>query len=128
MPASESASRSLGAWPSDQVGRLSNNTAELHALTVGLLWIAKSARQGEVVPVCFDSEYARNMAGGLWKPRANWKAVSKAKSACSLAEAQCALQWVHVDSHTGDELNDRADGLAALGGIGWTKGSRRPPE
>ena len=51
----------------------------------------------------------------------NRKAVSKAKSACSLAEAQCTLQWVHVDSHTGDELNERADGLAALGGHGWTK-------
>ena len=38
-----------------------------------------------------------------------------------LAEAQCTLQWVHVDSHTGDELNDRADGLAALGGNGLTK-------
>ena len=75
-----------GPVPSDQVGRVSNITAELHTLAVGLQWIAKNARQGEVVLVCCDSEYARNMAGGLWKPRANWKAVSKAKSACSLAE------------------------------------------
>ena len=39
----------------------------------------------------------------------------------ALLQKLCALQWVHVDSHTGDELNDRADGLAALGGNGWTK-------
>ena len=111
-----------GLVPSDQVGRLSNNTSELHAVTVGLLWIARNARQGgEVVLVCHDSEHARHMACGLWKPRANWKAVSKAKSACSLAEAQCTPQWVHVDSHTGDERNERADGLAALGGNDWTK-------
>ena len=72
--------------PSDQVGRLSNDTSEFHAVTVGLLWIAKNARQGEVVLVCYDSEYAQNMACGLWKPRANWKAVSKANSACSLSQ------------------------------------------
>ena len=110
-----------GPVPSDQVGRLSNNSSELHAVPVGVLCIARNARQGEVVLVCYDIESARNMACGLWKPRANWKAVPMAKSACSLAEAQCTLQWVHVDSHTGDELNKRADGLAALGGNGWTK-------
>ena len=60
------------------------------------------------------------MAGGLWKPREIWKAISDAKSACSPAEA-LTLQWVHVDSHTGGELNDRADGLAAHGGSVWTK-------
>ena len=89
-------------------------------MAFGLLWIAKNARQDEVVIVRYDGEYARNMAGGLWKPRANRKAVSNAKSACSLAEAQCTLQWVHVDSHTGDELKGRAGGLAALGGNDWT--------
>ena len=129
MPASQSASGPLGAWPCWTAQDPCQATKWVASpiiqpscmrLAVGLLWIA-GMLEGEVVLVCYDSEYARNMAGGLWKPRANWEAVFNAKSACSLAEAQCTLQWVQVDSHTGDELNDRADGLAALGGNGWTK-------
>ena len=59
---------------------------------------SQNARQGEVVLVCYDSEYALNMAGGLWKPRANWKAVSKAKSLSALHSGYTSTVILVVNS------------------------------
>ena len=108
--------------PINEVDKLSNNTVELFALTYVLIWLVTISIVGTVV-LCYDSEYSRNITTGDWKARGNFMSVHKAKQAWRQAQlmTKLSIEWRHIDSHTGDALNDRADALADLGAKGNLK-------
>ena len=99
--------------------RLSNNVAELAAVTIALEWLRTAGVRGQVV-LFYDSDYSRNITTGEWKPRSNFKLAARAKRAyrAILDIASLHVGWHHIDSHTGCLLNERADKLAARGARG----------
>ena len=94
--------------------QLSNNTAELVAILVACRWIAQQAVGSQVVLV-YDSEYAANLVQRFWRPRSNFSIVLAARQIYDAARDVATIRWEHVDSHTGEFWNDRADVLAKHG-------------
>jgi len=99
----------------------SNNTAELTAAIVAMKWLLTCPAIGDVV-IKYDSEYSHSITVGDWKPHANFRLAAKARRLwTTLAQKNPNVSWLHVDSHTGDFLNERADELADLGAGGQTR-------
>ena len=97
--------------------RATNNTAELSALTYALRWVSYFTGSCTVI-IEFDSTYAANVGRRLYRAASNFALVLSARAAVDAAGAERVLQWSHIDSHTGNLLNDRADGLAKFGALG----------
>ena len=98
-----------------------NNAGELSSIIFACAWLLTLVERGvQQVPVVinFDSQYAANMARGIWQPSANFVLVLRAKGMVQRASEAFELQWQHIFSHTGDVLNERADTLAKLGSRG----------
>ena len=95
-----------------------NNTGELCGMLNALLW---ARRQGghETFAICYDSMYARNVTGGIWKPKAN-KGISALcyKAFCAEnARRKGGVTFIHVKGHSGNGGNDKADDR-----VQWGKG------
>ena len=89
----------------------SNNTAELSAIANALRWLLT---QGDVgfATIKADSEYALNIASGLWKAKANKELASKTRNLWHEAAQILELNRENVTAHRGHRWNERADHLA----------------
>ena len=98
------------------VSRATNNTAELVALLVAFKWVALFAH-GQSVLINYDSSYAANLIQRIWRPSSNFSVVLAARASYDAACQVARISWEHIDSHTGDFLNERADSLAKHGAL-----------
>jgi len=95
-------------------GRPTNITAELTAMLLALRWIRTYAR-GSDVTLEYDCVPAANLIRRIWKPTTNFALVLRARSALDETAGVSTISWQHVASHTGADLNERADQLAKHG-------------
>jgi len=102
--------------------RATNNTGELSAVYWALVWLLRVACTLDLcqqqVLLQFDSEYAHHLSVGAWKPTSNCGLVLAVREQLALASEVFSIAWEHVDAHTGDILNERADKLAKHGASG----------
>ena len=89
----------------------SNNTAELSAIAHALRWLLGGSGI-EVATIRGDSNYALNIASGLWKAKANKELARKTGDLWNEASAIIGLVGEHVPAHRGHRWNERADHLA----------------
>ena len=95
--------------------RHTNNCGELAALVFAFRWVATSTHCCRL-RVLYDSEYAANLTSRRWRPSSNFSLVLAARAALDVLTARgVVVDWVHIDSHTGHVLNERADRLAKFG-------------
>jgi ribonuclease HI len=104
-----------------------NNTGELSGILMALSWLL-AAWEDLIIPFApvrfeFDSDYAANMARRVWKPRENIALILAVRRLLDRVPAQVPVTWAHVFSHTGNDLNDRADLLAKVGAKGEFRAS-----
>jgi ribonuclease HI len=94
--------------------RHTNNVGELTALVFALRWIASLVCRR--IRILYDSEYAASLTRRLWRPSSNFSLVLAAREALDVLTArEISIDWIHLDSHTGHVLNERADVLAKFG-------------
>ena len=97
--------------------KLTNNTGELSAIIFALKWLASSPYQGATLE--YDSSYAANITCRLNRPHSSFTLALAARLAYDrVGELGKTVTWKKVISHTGDELNERADQLALAGASG----------
>lgn len=96
-------------WFGAEVG--SNNTGELSALAHALRWLLQEGG-AEAVRIRSDSEYALNIAKGLWKPKANRELARRVQNLWSEVKVNRELRGDHIHAHRGHRWNERADHLA----------------
>ena len=89
----------------------SNNTAELSAIAHALRWLLGGSGI-EVATIRGDSNYALNIASGLWKAKANKELARKVVDLWNEASEIIGLAGEHVRAHRGHRWNERADHLA----------------
>ena len=89
----------------------SNNTAELTGFAEALRWLLIEGSDRPAV-VRADSQYAGNLASGLWKAKKNRELVAHVQRLWKEVEALRPLTWEHVRAHRGHRWNERADHLA----------------
>ena len=99
-----------------------NNTGELSAMVVALIWLWASDFTGETV-VAYDSAYARNCTQGLWLPQANTQLATTAQEWLQRCLSKMTISFRHVKSHTGQTdfwslKNDIVDAAAKSGAQG----------
>ena len=94
-----------------------NNTAELSAIGEVMVWLLKEAPDDGKIPVHirYDSEYAANMARGIWTPRANEELAQSVRELVEKVAESRVITWEHVYGHTGEHDNELADQAADLG-------------
>jgi ribonuclease HI len=88
------------------IGIATNNIAELEAIRVGLSLIKNPALP---VRVYTDSSYALGLLTKGWKARKNQELVANIRK---MLTAFKDILFVKVKGHSGDEGNERVDGLA----------------
>ena len=96
---------------------LSNNVAELCAILHALLWTSHRRHLSQVI-LASDSAYAINTISRVWRPRTNLPLIIACRSVLDSVQRSTRIVWRKVSSHTGIELNDRADHLAKNGASG----------
>ena len=94
--------------------RLSNNTAELSAIGHALLWL-RTMPSSTRVAICSDSCYAIRVTEGKWAIRANFELALEVKHLLRRTRNGIQCDLIHVDAHSGNTWNDRADSLAKIG-------------
>ena len=80
-----------------------NNQAEIQAVIVGLSALKEPCQ----VMVFTDSKYVIGVMGG-WKRKANQELLAQLDVLCEKHK----VEFVYVQGHAGDPLNERADWLA----------------
>ena len=98
-----------GGYLGAEVG--SNNTAELSAIAHALRWIL-SESEVDSATIRGDSNYALNIASGLWKAKANQALARRVSDLWDEASGIVTLVGEHVPAHRGHRWNERADHLA----------------
>lgn len=89
----------------------SNNTAELSGFAAGLKWLlVEGGNQPAIIRA--DSQYAGNLAAGVWKAKANRELVANVQMLWKEVSELRDLTWSHVRAHRGHRWNERADHLA----------------
>ena len=83
-------------------------------MLLALRWIRTYAR-GSDVTLEYDGVPAANLIRRIWKPTTNFALVLRARSALDETAGVSTISWQHVASHTGADLNERADQLAKHG-------------
>ena len=101
---------------------LSNNAAELCGGIAALQAAIALVPQGPIT-IGYDSEYAKQVITGGWRPKRHSRLAAFARNLLYQLSASHAIVWKHIDSHTGNYLNELADNMATLG----SEGSSRPP-
>ena len=98
-----------GGYLGAEVG--SNNTAELSAIAHALRWIL-SESEVDSATIRGDSNYALNIASGLWKAKANQTLARRVSDLWDEVSGIVTLVGEHVPAHRGHRWNERADHLA----------------
>ncbi len=98
-----------GGYLGAEVG--SNNTAELSAIAHALRWIL-SESEVDSATIRGDSNYALNIASGLWKAKANQALARRVSDLWHEVSGIVTLVGEHVPAHRGHRWNERADHLA----------------
>ena len=98
-----------GGYLGAEVG--SNNTAELSAIAHALRWIL-SESEVDSATIRGDSNYALNIASGLWKAKANQTLARRVRDLGDEVSGIVTLVGEHVPAHRGHRWNERADHLA----------------
>ena len=89
----------------------SNNTAELSGFAAALKWLlVEGGNQPAIIRA--DSQYAGNLAAGVWKAKANRELVANVQKLWMEVSELRELSWSHVRAHRGHRWNERADHLA----------------
>ena len=89
----------------------SNNTAELSGFAAALKWLlVEGGTQPAIIRA--DSQYAGNLAAGVWKAKANRELVANVQMLWKEVSELRTLSWSHVRAHRGHRWNERADHLA----------------
>ena len=96
-----------------------NNTGELTGLYYAFCGIHDFAGFSPV-QIDYDSVYAANVTQRIWRARTNFRLVLNCRQAYD-AVASRLICWNKVAAHTGDILNERADGLAKCGARGFIR-------
>ena len=99
----------VGGYLGAEVG--SNNTAELSAIAHALRWIL-SESEVDSATIRGDSNYALNIASGLWKAKANQALARRVSDLWDEVSGIVTLVGEHVPAHRGHRWNERADHLA----------------
>ena len=89
----------------------SNNTAELSAIAHALRWIL-SESEIESVTIRGDSNYALNIASGMWTAKANQTLSRRVGDLWNEVSGIITLVGEHVPAHRGHRWNEQADHLA----------------
>ncbi|MAJ00862.1 MAG: hypothetical protein CMA10_00435 [Euryarchaeota archaeon] len=89
----------------------SNNTAELCGFAAALRWLLIEGGSDAAV-IRADSQYAGNLASGVWKAKANKELVHQVQLLWREVSGLRPLTWSHVKAHRGHRWNERADHLA----------------
>ena len=89
----------------------SNNTAELSAIAHALRWLLGESKI-ETAVIRGDSNYALNIASGLWRAKANRDLARRIRDLWDEASGIISLNGEHVPAHRGHRWNERADHLA----------------
>lgn len=91
---------------SEEIGKGTNNAAELMAIKVGLELI-----KDRTIPVTVisDSQYALNCIKGNWSPKKNIELISEIHALIGTFD-KVFFKWVR--GHSGNKYNERADALA----------------
>ena len=97
-----------------------NNTAELTAIGEAMMWLYNEAPDDGTVPaiVRYDSQYAANLAQGIWDPKSNEELAYAVRELVIKVTKKRAIEWRHVYGHQGHHDNELADRAAALGSQG----------
>ncbi len=91
----------------------SNNRMELTGILEGLHYVAHRMPADVNVEVCSDSQYALNMAAGLWNASSNQDIIGELRKLVEILKATGAtLTFSWVRGHAGEPWNERVDGLA----------------
>ena len=98
-----------GGYLGAEVG--SNNTAELSAIAHALRWIL-SESEVDSATIRGDSNYALNIASGLWKAKANQALARRVSDLWDEVSGIVTLVGEHVPAHRGHRWNERAAHLA----------------
>ena len=72
---------------------------------------------GQSVLINYDSTYAANLIQRIWRSSSNFSIFLAARVSYDAACQVASIRWEHVDSHTGEFLNERADSLAKHGAV-----------
>ena len=104
--------------------RGTNNTGELSAMIMALMWCWSNRSSGNVVLV-YDSTYAASCTQGLWMPRLNQQLATLAQRWLQQCQHKFHVGFRHVRSHTGEEdwfsiNNEKVDEAAKQGARGFT--------
>ena len=91
-----------------------NNTGELSGFINACNWAANFC-PGRICQLLYDSTYAFGIASGGQRPKTNFRLAITARDCYRRLMATTTTTFRHIDSHTGDTLNERADRLAAVG-------------
>lgn len=89
----------------------SNNTAELSAIAHALRWLLGEP-EIDSATIRGDSNYALNIASGLWRAKANRDLARRVRSLWDEVSGIISLNGEHVPAHRGHRWNERADHLA----------------
>ena len=98
-----------GGYLGAEVG--SNNTAELSAIAHALRWIL-SESEVDSATIRGDSNYALNIASGLWKAKANQALARRVSDLWDEVSGIVSLVGEHVPAHRGHRWNETADHFA----------------
>jgi ribonuclease HI len=91
---------------SEEIGKGTNNVAELISIKIGLAMIKK---RDIPVTIISDSQYALNCLKGNWNPQKNKALITEIKKLISEFDT-VHLKWVR--GHNGNKYNEQADHLA----------------
>ncbi len=112
-----------------------NNTAELSAIGEVMHWLLEEAPDygDTAVHLRYDSEYAANVARGIWTPRSNLELADAVRKLVAQVMERRRLTWEWVRGHSGAHDNELADRAAEIGRRGWASTQSRrwtapPPE
>ena len=94
-----------------------NNTGEVSAIGEAMMWLLNECPDNGQTPVLlrYDSEYAANMAQGIWEPESNEELISTVRGLVDEVQKTRTVTWEHVYSHTGQHDNELADQAADRG-------------
>eukprot|EP00959_Pyramimonas_sp_CCMP1952_P105608 2208205-Pyramimonas_sp.AAC.1 len=84
-------------------------------------WLLEEAPDpgGVRVHVRYDSEYAANMAQGIWTLGANEELAQAVRELAQEVRQNRRITWEHVYGHTGAHDNELADRAADVGRRGF---------
>eukprot|EP00974_Lingulodinium_polyedra_P075619 7326890-Lingulodinium_polyedra.AAC.1 len=85
-----------------------------------MMWLREEAPDSgsEPVELRYDSQYAANMARGIWVPKANEELAARTRALTARVEGRRVIRWTHVYGHTGQRDNELADVAAGRGADG----------